>query len=148
MEKEVNIDEYEILLDMEDFCRSNTEAEEESSYEGGLYSKKAVLDFCKLFKDAVSKMNREEKFEDNLVDFGETLNPVEEDILFDEIAVPFYESWVDLLEPEESQKENANFFNMTVEQLKDLIAKAEKIVRILDSMYGYDYFDAEEVEEK
>ena len=131
---------YEVLSDMEDLAR-NTIDEPENDDD------KAVLAFCKKVTDALSKMDHNVSFMDNFLDFVTGLNPDEEDILFWDLAVNMYESWTDLLNDDtmvQSAEERM--------EAHSLIMASELIIRNLDDILGYGYFneddDGEPVEEE
>lgn len=126
---------YEVLLDMEDLernCADEVHAEDHNT--------ESILKFCKKLKGEVQEMDRSIKFEDNLISFCSELEPEEEDILFYDIVVPFYEVWKDstndpeLMDDEEDRLE-AN----------SLVAAGKIIIEILDDYLGYDYFEEKEV---
>lgn len=142
MEKEDKINDYSVILDMEDLCRNTVSSEEDEDFEDSSYTKQEVLNFCKKLKDAVSQMDVNNDFEKSIISFGSTLMPEEEDILFYEVAVPFYENWNNMLE--NSGDLSADFLEMSVEELKSLVAEAKNIVSIFDSYYGYSYFEENE----
>lgn len=137
MQAENNLNDfmYEVLLDMEDLERN---CADEIHADG--HNPENILKFCKKLKNDVQEMDRSIKFEDNLIDFCSDLEPDEEDILFYDIVVPFYEIWKDstndpeLMDDEEDRLE-AN----------SLVAAGKIIIEILDDYLGYDYFEEKEV---
>ena len=117
---------YEILDDMEDLARNSyIDSEDEDD--------KKVLEFCKNLKNALNGMDKNEVFNASLIDFVEPLDPEEENILFYDLAVPFYENWSEMIrDAEKSQEERVRAFATCL--------AAEYIVRILDDFLGYSYF--------
>lgn len=117
---------YEILDDMEDLARNSyIDSEDEDD--------KKVLEFCKNLKNALNGMDKNEVFNSSLIDFVEPLDPEEENILFYNLAVPFYENWSEMIrDAEKSQEERVRAFATCL--------AAEYIVRILDDFLGYSYF--------
>ncbi|MCQ2087771.1 MAG: hypothetical protein MJZ37_06900 [Bacilli bacterium] len=117
---------YEVLDDMEDLARnSHIDSEDEED--------KKVLGFCKKLKNELNSMDKNEVFNTSLLDFVESLDPEEEDILFYDLAVPFYESWSEMIQDaERTQEERVSAFSTCL--------AAEYIVRILDDFLGYSYF--------
>ena len=117
---------YEILDDMEDLAR-NCYIDSEDTDD------KKVLEFCKKLKNALNSMDKNEVFNSSLIDFVEPLDPEEENILFYDLAVPFYENWLEMVkDAEKSQEERVRAFATCL--------AAEYIVRILDDFLGYSYF--------
>ena len=94
---------------------------------------KKVLVFCKKLKDALNSMDKNEVFGNSLIEFVEPLDPEEENILFYDLAVPFYENWLEMIQDtEKTQEERVRAFSICL--------AAEYIVRILDDFLGYSYF--------
>lgn len=123
---------YEVLSDMEDLARNQIcEAEDDDD--------RKLLAFCKFLTDKLALMNVNALFADNLLDFCSRLSPDEEDILFWDLAVPFHESWVDVLNDEE-------MINTAEQRMEaySLCMASEMIIRILDEYLGYGYFDTDE----
>lgn len=61
------------------------------------------------------------------------IDPEDEDILFYDLAVPFYESWSEMIQDaERTQEERVSAFSTCL--------AAEYIVRILDDFLWYSYF--------
>lgn len=124
---------YEILDDMEDLARNSyIDSEDEDD--------KKVLEFCKNLKNALNGMDKNEVFNASLIDFVEPLDPEEENILFYDLAVPFYENWLEMIrDAEKSQEERVRAFSTCL--------AAEYIVRILDDFLGYSYFFEDDEED-
>lgn len=124
---------YEILDDMEDLARNSyIDSEDEDD--------KKVLEFCKNLKNALNGMDKNEVFNASLIDFVEPLDPEEENILFYDLAVPFYENWSEMIkDAEKSQEERVRAFATCL--------AAEYIVRILDDFLGYSYFFEDDEED-
>lgn len=124
---------YEILDDMEDLARdSYSEAEDENE--------KNVLDFCKKLKEAINHMDQNEAFYFSFVKYISDLTASDRDILFNSIAIPFYEIWKDfLLNVDEPQEKRVSSFATCL--------AAEHIVRIMDDKFGYSYFKNKEKED-
>ena len=98
---------------------------------------KKVLVFCKKLKDALNSMDKNEVFGNSLIEFVEPLDPEEENILFYDLAVPFYENWSEMIQDtEKTQEERVRAFSICL--------AAEYIVRILDDFLGYSYFFEDE----
>mgnify|MGYP003540577895 CR=1 FL=1 len=117
---------YEVLDDMEDLVRNSYIDSEDAD-------DKKVLEFCKKLKNALNGMDKNEVFNSSLIDFVEPLDPEEENILFYDLAVPFYENWSEMIrDAEKSQEERVRAFATCL--------AAEYIVRILDDFLGYSYF--------
>lgn len=124
---------YEILDDMEDLAR-NCYIDSEDADD------KKVLEFCKKLKNALNGMDKNEVFNNSLIDFVEPLDPEEENILFYDLAVPFYENWLEMIkDAEKSQEERVRAFATCL--------AAEYIVRILDDFLGYSYFFEDDEED-
>ena len=117
---------YEVLDDMEDLARdSYSEPEDEQEEE--------VLNFCRRMKEAISQMDQNEAFYFSFVKYISDLSSTEKSILFNFIAVPFYEIWKDfLLNVDEPQEKRVSSFATCL--------AAEHIVRIMDDKFGYSYF--------
>lgn len=124
---------YEVLDDMEDLARNSyIDSEDEDD--------KKVLEFCKKLKNALNGMDKNEVFNSSLIDFVESLDPEEENILFYDLAVPFYENWSEMIrDAEKSQEERVRAFSTCL--------AAEYIVRILDDFLGYSYFFEDDEED-
>ena len=117
---------YDVLDDMEDLARKCYIDSEDTD-------DKKVLEFCKKLKNALNGMDKNEVFNSSLIDFVEPLDPEEENILFYNLAVPFYENWSEMIkDAEKSQEERVRSFATCL--------AAEYIVRILDDFLGYSYF--------
>lgn len=85
-------------------------------------------------------MDKNEVFNSSLIDFVEPLDPEEENILFYDLAVPFYENWSEMIkDAEKSQEERVRAFATCL--------AAEYIVRILDDFLGYSYFFEDDEED-
>ena len=124
---------YEVLDDMEDLARHSSIDSEDAD-------DKKVLEFCKKLKNALNGMDKNEVFNSSLIDFVEPLDPEEENILFYDLAVPFYENWLEMIrDAEKSQEERVRAFSTCL--------AAEYIVRILDDFLGYSYFFEDDEEE-
>ena len=124
---------YEVLDDMEDLARNSYIDSEDAD-------DKKVLEFCKKLKNALNGMDKNEVFNSSLIDFVEPLDPEEENILFYDLAVPFYENWSEMIrDAEKSQEERVRAFATCL--------AAEYIVRILDDFLGYSYFFEDDDEE-
>ncbi|WP_318713938.1 hypothetical protein [Treponema sp.] len=124
---------YEVLDDMEDLARNSyIDSEDEDD--------KKVLEFCKKLKNALNGMDKNEVFNSSLIDFVEPLDPEEENILFYDLAVPFYENWSEMIkDAEKSQEERVRAFATCL--------AAEYIVRFLDDFLGYSYFFEDDEED-
>lgn len=124
---------YEVLDDMEDLARdSYSEPEDEQEQE--------VLNFCRRMKEAISQMDQNEAFYFSFVKYISDLTASERDILFNSIAIPFYEIWKDfLLNVDEPQEKRVSSFATCL--------AAEHIVRIMDDKFGYSYFKKLEKED-
>ena len=124
---------YEVLDDMEDLARdSYSEPEDEQEEE--------VLNFCRRMKEAISQMDKNEAFYFSFVRYISDLTASERDILFNSIAIPFYEIWKDfLLNVDEPQEKRVSSFATCL--------AAEHIVRIMDDKFGYSYFKNKEKED-
>lgn len=130
---------YVVLSDMEDLTRNIIDEPEDDD-------DREILAFCKKLKDAVSKMDRNIVFADNFHEFLSGLDPDEEDIMFYELAVYFYEAWRDLLQDNEMVRTDEEKM-----EAYSLVLASEIIVRQIDDYLGYGYFlddDEEIVEEK
>lgn len=126
---------YEVLEDIEDLARNSIldEKDEDS---------KNILALCKKLSDVMAKMDKNAVFEDNLIGFCSTLSPEEEDILFYNLAVFFYENWWDLyIHSDDDDSEPDDKVDAFA-----LCMAGEMIVRMLDNYLGYDYFEEEEEE--
>ena len=125
---------YEILDDMEDLAR-NMHIEAETLED------KLIVVFCKRLKDAIKVMDKNEVFETSLLQFVDPLNSEEENLLFYDIVVPFYENWLDMREDENNtQEERVSAYTTCL--------AAENIVRILDNFLGYSYFLEDDEDEE
>jgi len=124
---------YEVLDDMEDLARdSYSEPEDEQEQE--------VLNFCRRMKEAISQMDQNEAFYFSFVKYISDLTVTERDILFNSIAVPFYEIWKDfLLNVDEPQEKRVNVFATCL--------AAEYIIRTMDDYFGFSYFKNKEKED-
>ena len=124
---------YEVLDDMEGLARNSyIDSEDEDD--------KKVLEFCKKLKNALNGMDKNEVFNSSLIDFVEPLDPEEENILFYDLAVPFYENWLEMIrDAEKPQEERVRAFSTCL--------AAEYIVRILDDFLGYSYFFEDDEED-
>ena len=121
---------YEVLADMEDLARSYLDESEEDD--------KELILFLDKLKSAISKMDKKSLFEDNLISFVSELEPEEEDILFHEVAVAFYEGWQDICQTEDDEDGNNQVEN------ECLVMVSKIIVEILDNYLDYSYFTEEE----
>lgn len=121
---------YEVLLDMEELeINSATEIFAEG------HDPENIISFCKKLRDDVSEMDRSVKFDDNLIKFCSGLEQMEEDILFYDIVVPFYEVWLDTTnDPEFMDNEEDRI------EANSLVAASKMIIETLDDYLGYDYF--------
>jgi len=121
---------YEILDDMEDLARDSY-SEPEDDHE------KNVLVFCGKLKDAINRMDQNEAFYFSFMKYISDLTPAESEMLFNLIAVPFYEIWNDfLLNVNEPQEKRVSAFATCL--------AAEYIVRIMDEHFQYSYFKNKE----
>lgn len=127
---------YKVLSDMEDVARNTIDESEDDE-------DKEVLAFCKKLSDALNAMDKKIAFYDSLLDFIIGLSPIEEDILFWDLAVPMYETWKDICGDE-------TIIKTTEERMEaiSLVLASEMIIKIIDDFLGYGYFDSDIDEEK
>lgn len=122
---------YEVLLDMEDLERNSAQEIHQKDHTPDM-----ILKFCSKLKSDIEEMDWELPFSDNLIEFCADLEPVEEEILFYDIVVPFYEVW-------QATSTDPDFMDDEEDRLEadSLVAAGKIIIDILDDYLGFDYLN-------
>lgn len=81
-------------------------------------------------------MDRSIPFEKNLTGFCSKLDSLQEEILFQDIVVPFYEVWLDTTNDPDSMDDEEDRI-----EANSLVAASKIIIEILDDYLGFDYFE-------